>query len=108
MFYNGTFFENFSFPEVNIKKYYNNIYRIGNFEIQKTFIYIGEIKISQHRRQIMKNEYGMITVNDYLNGLDNVRYTSVTEVEIVREVEKYILTKRRNETNAKIVEALLA
>lgn len=44
MFYNGTFFENFSFPEVNIKKYYNNIYRIGNFEIQKTFIYIGEIK----------------------------------------------------------------
>lgn len=56
----------------------------------------------------MKNEYEMITVNDYLNGLDNVRYTSVTEVEITREVEKYILTQRRNETNAKIVEALLA
>ena len=56
----------------------------------------------------MRNEYEMITVNDYVNSLDNVKYTSVTEVEITREVEKYILTQRRNATNAKIVEALLA
>ncbi len=56
----------------------------------------------------MRKEYEMITVNDYINSLDNVKYTSVTEVEIQREVEKYLLAQRRNATNAKIVEALLA
>jgi len=56
----------------------------------------------------MRNDYEMITVNDYVNGLDNVKYTSVTEVEIEKQVEAYLLNQRRAETNAKIVEALVA
>jgi len=56
----------------------------------------------------MRNDYEMITVNDYVNGLENVRYTTVTEVEIEKQVEAYLLNQKRYETNAKIVEALLA
>ena len=40
----------------------------------------------------MRNEYEMVTVSSYLDEL----------------VEKYLLNQKRNETNAKIVEALLA
>jgi len=56
----------------------------------------------------MRNNYEMVTVNDYVNALDNVRYTTVSEVEVEKRVEEYLLKQRRNETNAKIVEALLA
>ncbi len=56
----------------------------------------------------MRNDYEMVTVRDYVNAIENVRYTSVSEVEIEKEVEKYLLNQRRYETNAKIVEALLA
>lgn len=53
----------------------------------------------------MRNEYEMITLVDYLNN-DNVE--SLQEKEIVAQVEKYLLNQKRYETNAKIVEALLA
>ncbi len=56
----------------------------------------------------MRNDYEMVTVNDYVNALDNVKYLSATEVEIASQVEKYLLNQKRSETNAKIVEALLA
>ncbi len=56
----------------------------------------------------MRNDYEMVTVRDYVNSIDNVRYTSVSEVEIEKEVEKYLLNKKRYETNAKIVESLIA
>ena len=56
----------------------------------------------------MTNGYEMITVNEFVNELDNVKYTSVAEYKIEKEVEKYLLNQKRYETNAKIVEALLA
>ncbi len=56
----------------------------------------------------MRNEYEMVTVAAYVNELDAVKVVSMEEKEIERQVEKYILSQKRNETNAKIVEALLA
>lgn len=56
----------------------------------------------------MRKEYEMVTVNDYVNALDNVKYLTKTEVEIASQVERYLLSQKRHETNAKIVEALLA
>ncbi|MBD5403356.1 hypothetical protein HDR58_11255 [bacterium] len=56
----------------------------------------------------MRNDYEMVTLRDYVENLDNVKCTSVAEYKIEKEVEKYLLNQRRNETNAKIVEALLA
>ncbi len=56
----------------------------------------------------MRNDYEMITVKEYVESLDNVKYLSTTEQEVAAAVEKYILSQRRNETNAKIVEALIA
>lgn len=53
----------------------------------------------------MRNDYEMITVNAYVEALDNA---PVSEEEISRQVEKYLLNQKRYETNAKIVEALLA
>lgn len=55
----------------------------------------------------MTNKYEMVTVKSYIESLD-VKYTSVKEEEISAQVEKYLLNVRRSETNAKIVEALLA
>lgn len=56
----------------------------------------------------MKSNYEMITVKEYVDSLDNVKYLSTSEKEISEAVEKFILTQRRNETNAKILEALIA
>lgn len=50
----------------------------------------------------MRNDYEMITVQAYVEALD------INEEEISRQVEKYLLNQKRYETNAKIVEALLA
>ena len=56
----------------------------------------------------MRNEYEMVTVKAYVDSLDEVKYNTVSEQEISNEVEKYLLNIRRADTNAKIVEALLA
>lgn len=56
----------------------------------------------------MRNDYGMITVKDYVDSLDSVKCLSVEEKEIAANVEKYLLSIQRAKTNAKIVEALLA
>ena len=55
----------------------------------------------------MRNDYEMITVAAYVNNYE-VKYTNINEKEIEREVEKYLLNVKRSETNAKVVEALLA
>ena len=55
----------------------------------------------------MRNEYEMITLVDYVEALDN-NVVSLKEQEIAAQVEKYLLSQKRYETNAKIVEALLA
>lgn len=56
----------------------------------------------------MRKDYGLITVVDYLESLENVKCLSASEQEIEAQVEKYLLSVKRSETNAKIVEALLA
>ena len=56
----------------------------------------------------MRNEYEMVTLAAYVKDLDEVKYTSVEEKEIEKQVEEYLLNQKRYETNAKIVEALLA
>ena len=56
----------------------------------------------------MRNEYEMVTVAAYVNSFDTVKYLNIEEKEIANEVEKYLLNQKRYETNAKIVEALLA
>ncbi len=56
----------------------------------------------------MRNEYELVTVKAYVESLEDVKYTTVTEQEITNQVEKYLLNVKRAETNAKIVEALLA
>ena len=56
----------------------------------------------------MKKDYEMITVNEYINNLNEVKVLSVEEKQIEAEIEKYLLNSKRAETNAKVVEALLA
>ena len=57
----------------------------------------------------MNNNYQMVTVKEYVNMLDNeVKYLDDEAVQIKASVEKYLLNARRAQTNAKILEALLA
>ncbi len=57
----------------------------------------------------MKNNYQMVTVKEYLSMLDNdVKYLDTDAQEIKANVEKYLLSIRRAQTNAKILESLLA
>lgn len=58
----------------------------------------------------MKNSnYEMVTVNEYIKMLDDeVKYLDTDAKEIKAAVEKYLLKARRAQTNAKILEALLA
>ena len=54
-------------------------------------------------------DYQMITVCEYVNMLDNeVKYLDSDAKAIKANVEKYLLYMRRANTNAKILEALLA
>ena len=55
----------------------------------------------------MKKVYEMVTLKKYIDTYD-VKCVNPTEKEIEKRVEKYLLNKQRNETNAKVVEALLA
>ncbi len=56
-----------------------------------------------------KNNYQMVTVNEYLKMLDDeVKYLDTDGKAIRASVEKYLLRIRRAQTNAKILEALLA
>ena len=56
-----------------------------------------------------KNNYQMVTVNEYVKLLDDeVKYLESDAKEIRANVEKYLLRVRRAQTNAKILEALLA
>ncbi len=55
----------------------------------------------------MTTKYEMVTVKAYVDSLD-AKHTTLTEQEISAQVEKYLLNVKRSETNAKIVEALLA
>jgi hypothetical protein len=56
-----------------------------------------------------KEKYEMITVNEYVKLLDSdVKYLDNDAKEIQANIEKYLLRIRRAQTNAKILEALLA
>ncbi len=54
----------------------------------------------------MKN-YEMITVLNYINTYEP-ELLNVSDNEILTQLEKYLLEKQRNDSNAKIIEELLA
>ncbi len=57
----------------------------------------------------MASNYQMVTVHEYMKMLDNeVTYLDDQAKEIKARVNKYLLNARRAQTNAKILEALLA
>lgn len=58
----------------------------------------------------MKNtEYQMVTVYEYMQMLDNdVKYIDNNANELKKSIEKYLLNTRRAQTNAKLLEVLLA
>ena len=55
----------------------------------------------------MTNNYEMVTVKSYLDSL-GTECVSLTEEELSKQVERYLLNVKRAQTNAKIVESLLA
>ena len=54
-----------------------------------------------------KRNYEFITLNAYIENLDDKNVVSLNDKSIEREVEKYFLSLKRAETNAKIVQALV-
>jgi len=56
----------------------------------------------------MTRDYEMITLNAYIRGLDERNVISLNDKSIEIAVEKYLLSKKRAESNAKTLEALLA
>lgn len=57
----------------------------------------------------MASNYQMVTVHEYMKMLDSeVTYLDDQAKEIKARVNKYLLNARRAQTNAKILEALLA
>ena len=57
----------------------------------------------------MNNNYQMVTVHEYINMLDNeVKYIDSDANAIKESVNKYLIKARRAQTNAKILETLLA
>ena len=57
----------------------------------------------------MANNYQMVTLHEYIKMLDNeVTYLDKDAKGMKASVNKYLLNARRAQTNAKILEALLA
>lgn len=56
----------------------------------------------------MARDYEMITLNAYIRDLDERNVISLNDKSIEIAVEKYLLSKKRAESNAKTLEALLA
>ena len=50
----------------------------------------------------------MVTLNSYIESLEDKNVVSLNDKSIELNVEKYILSLKRAESNAKIIEALLA
>lgn len=56
----------------------------------------------------MTKTYEMVTLKAYLENLDEKNVISIDDKSIELAVEKYLLSKKRAESNAKTLEALLA
>ena len=54
----------------------------------------------------MRNDYEMVTLASYVERYA-AKCVDLTEKEIEKQVEKYLINQQRNNTNAKVVEALL-
>ena len=66
-----------------------------------------------NKRQIkgdykMGKNYEMVTLNAYLNNLEDKNIISLNDKSIELAVEKYLISQKRAESNAKTLEALLA
>ena len=73
------------------------------------YIYVREM----NKRQIkgdykMGKNYEMVTLNAYLNNLEDKNVISLNDKSIELAVEKYLISQKRAESNAKTLEALLA
>lgn len=57
----------------------------------------------------MKKAYEMVTLKNYVDTYlsDDVKYVDLTENEIKKQLEIYLIRQKRNETNAKTIESLL-
>lgn len=53
------------------------------------------------------SNYELTTVVNYVKELETVNVLSLEEKEIEKQVERYLLNKKRAESNAKVIEALL-
>jgi len=56
----------------------------------------------------MGKNYEMVTLNAYLNNLEDKNVISLNDKSIELAVEKYLISQKRAESNAKTLEALLA
>ena len=66
------------------------------------------------KKKKIKGEYKMgktyetVTLNAYLNNLEDKNVISLNDKSIELAVEKYLISQKRAESNAKTLEALLA
>ena len=74
--------------------------------MHKKSFYIGKGNKNFIGESEMKKIYEMVTLKKYLDTYD-VKCVNPTEKEIEKQIERYLLNKQRNETNAKTIEALL-
>ena len=56
----------------------------------------------------MGKNYEMVTLNAYLNNLEDKNVISLNDKSIELAVEKYLISQKRAKSNAKTLEALLA
>lgn len=66
-----------------------------------------------NKRQIkgdykMEKNYEMVTLKAYIENLDDKNVVSLNDKSIELAVEKYLISQKRAESNAKTLEALLA
>ncbi len=56
---------------------------------------------------IMKKDYGIVSISEYLKLVKDVKCLSISNSEVNMKLGRYLLNLRRYETNAKILESLI-
>lgn len=56
---------------------------------------------------IMKKDYGIVSISEYLKLVKDVKCLSISDSEVNMKLGRYLLNLRRYETNAKILESLI-
>ena len=66
-----------------------------------------DLNIVKSIRGNVMEDYGKISLIEYINSISDVVYLSVNEMEVHFKVCRYLLKLKRIDTNSRIVEALL-